>query len=96
MLHLHLFIDLGHYRQHLVFRKSIHFYYVLIMKKIVYVRYIHYDPKIWGDPETFRPERFLSPDGKSFKKHEALLAFSVGNRQCLGNSVIQPKHIILL
>jgi cytochrome P450 len=48
---------------------------------------IHHDPGIWGDPENFRPERFLSPDGKTLKKHEALLAFSVGRRQCLGESL---------
>jgi len=46
--------------------------------------YIHHDPEIWGDPENFKPERFLSPDGKSFKKHEALMPFSTGRRQCLG------------
>lgn len=42
--------------------------------------YIHHDPKIWGDDaDEFRPERFISPDG-TFKKHEALLAFSTGKR----------------
>jgi len=49
--------------------------------------YIHHDPKIWGDPEQFRPERFLSPDGKTFKKHEALMPFSTGKRQCLGETL---------
>jgi len=46
--------------------------------------YKYYDPKIWRDPEQFRPERFLSPDGKTFKKHEALMPISTGRRQCLG------------
>jgi len=49
--------------------------------------YIHHDPEIWGDPEQFRPERFLSPDGKTFKKHEALMPFSTGRRQCLGETL---------
>ncbi|OXA41080.1 Vitamin D 25-hydroxylase [Folsomia candida] len=49
--------------------------------------HIHYDPKVWGDPETFRPSRFLSPDGKTFKKHEALIPFSTLRRQCLGESL---------
>jgi len=49
--------------------------------------YIHHDPEIWGDPEQFRPERFLSSDGKTFKKQEALMPFSTGKRQCLGESL---------
>lgn len=46
--------------------------------------YIHHDPKVWGDPEVFRPERFLTPDLKTFVKHEALIPFSVGKRECIG------------
>ncbi|XP_035712902.1 cytochrome P450 2J5-like [Folsomia candida] len=42
------------------------------------VHYIHFDPKVWTDPENFRPDRFLSPDGKTFKKHDALIPFSTG------------------
>ncbi|XP_021961978.1 cytochrome P450 2J5 isoform X2 [Folsomia candida] len=48
---------------------------------------IHFSPKIWGDPKNFRPERFLSPDGKTFKKHEALIPFSTGRRQCAGETM---------
>jgi len=53
--------------------------------------YIHHNPEIWGDPENFRPERFLSPDGKTFKKHEALMPFSVGRRQCLGETLARDS-----
>ncbi|OXA41087.1 Methyl farnesoate epoxidase [Folsomia candida] len=55
------------------------------------VFHIHFDPKVWGDPETFRPSRFLSPDGKTFKKHEALIPFSTGRRQCLGESLARDN-----
>jgi len=48
---------------------------------------VHNDPKIWGDPENFRPERFLSPDGTKIIKHDAYIPFSVGKRQCLGLSL---------
>jgi len=53
--------------------------------------YIHHDPAIWGDPEKFRPERFLSPDGKTFKKHDALMPFSIGRRQCLGEALARDS-----
>jgi cytochrome P450 len=45
---------------------------------------VHYSKEIWGDPENFRPERFLSPDEKTVRRNDALIPFSVGKRQCLG------------
>ena len=35
--------------------------------------------KIWGDPQNFRPERFISKDG-TFVRHEALIPFGAGNK----------------
>jgi cytochrome P450 len=56
--------------------------------------HIHHDTKIWGeDAETFKPSRFISPDGK-FQGHEALIPFSSGYRQCLGEVV--AKNAIFL
>lgn len=52
--------------------------------------YIHHDPKVWGDPENFRPERFLTPEG-TFKKPDALMPFSIGRRQCLGESLARDS-----
>jgi cytochrome P450 len=60
------------------------------------IHYIHYNLKIWGDPENFRPERYLSPDGKTFKKPEALIAFSAGRRQCLGESLARDTLFLFL
>ena len=51
------------------------------------IYYIHNSPKIWGNPEDFQPERFLSADGKTLKKHDAWMPFSVGKRQCLGETL---------
>lgn len=50
----------------------------------------HFDPIVWGDPENFRPERFLTKDGK-FQRHEAMIAFSVGKRVCLGESLARDE-----
>jgi len=34
------------------------------------------DPKIWKDPENFRPERFLDQDNKI--KNDKVIAFGLG------------------
>ncbi|ODM92367.1 Cytochrome P450 2J6 [Orchesella cincta] len=50
-----------------------------------------HDPKVWTDPETFRPERFLSEDEKTLVKNEALIPFSTGKRICLGMTLAQDE-----
>ncbi len=41
------------------------------------LHFIHFNPEIWGDPENFRPERFLTGDGKKYVRNENLMAFQV-------------------
>ncbi|PVF97364.1 cytochrome P450 [Serendipita vermifera] len=41
------------------------------------------DPKVWGDPETFRPERFLEPDA-SQRPNPFSALFGWGMRVCPG------------
>nr|XP_054921162.1 uncharacterized protein LOC129381921 [Dermacentor andersoni] len=48
---------------------------------------VFHEASFWGDPEVFRPERFLSDDGKSAKKPERLIPFSYGKRSCAGESI---------
>jgi cytochrome P450 len=50
----------------------------------------HFDEAAWGDPENFRPERFIDEYGK-FKKNENLLAFSTGKRVCLGEGLARDE-----
>ncbi|XP_071482219.1 cytochrome P450 2J2-like [Diadema antillarum] len=58
------------------------------------ILYIHHDPKVWGDPEVFRPERFLSKDGKSFVKHDAFMPFGAGRRKCLGEQLAKMESFL--
>ncbi|CAL8110137.1 unnamed protein product [Orchesella dallaii] len=57
---------------------------------------VHHDPEIWGDPENFRPERFLSENGEEVVKHEALLPFSFGKRVCLGESLARDELFLFI
>jgi len=57
---------------------------------------VHYDPEIWKDPKEFRPERFLSPDGKTFVKNEALIPFSTGKRICFGEPLAKMEIFYFL
>ncbi|XP_021697822.1 probable cytochrome P450 305a1 [Aedes aegypti] len=47
---------------------------------------VQMDPDHWGDPENFRPERFIGPDGKIINT-ERLIPFGLGRRRCLGDSL---------
>ncbi|XP_058066124.1 probable cytochrome P450 305a1 [Anopheles bellator] len=50
------------------------------------LRNVHMDPGHWGDPEVFRPERFL--DGqRNIVNTERLMPFGLGKRRCLGETL---------
>ncbi|XP_017793323.1 PREDICTED: probable cytochrome P450 304a1 [Habropoda laboriosa] len=42
------------------------------------------DPEFWGDPENFRPERFLKEDGQLGK--DFTFVFGLGHRVCAGET----------
>jgi cytochrome P450 len=47
--------------------------------------HIHHNPRIFPDPDVFKPERWLDTDGKvRTDLQRYLLSFSKGSRQCLG------------
>ena len=59
---------------------------------------LHHDPDVWGDPERFRPERFLDNDGHLvpadhiYRKN--LLPFGAGTRVCVGESLALARLFI--
>lgn len=56
---------------------------------------IHHDESYWGDPENFRPERFLNADG-SFRKDERVIPFSIGKRVCVAENLAQVEFFLFL
>lgn len=56
---------------------------------------VHNNKEIWGDPENFRPERFIDENGE-FKGNENLLAFSIGKRFCLGKTLALEQLFLFL
>ncbi|XP_067657807.1 cytochrome P450 2U1-like [Haliotis asinina] len=53
------------------------------------------DPDVWGDPDNFRPDRFLDDTGKIVKKEE-FIPFSLGRRACLGESMARMELFLFL
>ena len=45
------------------------------------------DPRVYPDPDIYRPERFLSDDGKAVVVPEEFVPFSKGPRSCPGESL---------
>lgn len=60
------------------------------------MHYMHHSKKVWGDPEVFRPERFLSQDGKKYVKNDYLIPFQIGRRQCVGETLARDTVFLYL
>nr|AGI92303.1 cytochrome P450 CYP307A1 [Laodelphax striatellus] len=46
------------------------------------------DPALWDEPEKFKPERFISPEGHIVKP-DHFLPFGGGRRSCMGYKMVQ-------
>ncbi|CAJ0586736.1 unnamed protein product, partial [Mesorhabditis spiculigera] len=55
---------------------------------------VHTDPEAFPEPEVFRPERFLSPEGK-FANRDDVNPFGLGKRQCLGEKLARHELFLL-
>ncbi|KAM6058884.1 cytochrome P450 1A4-like [Chlamydotis macqueenii] len=50
---------------------------------------VNHDEKLWKDPATFNPERFLNAAGTEINrtKSEKVMAFGLGKRRCIGETI---------
>jgi len=54
------------------------------------------DPNLFDKPNTFNPERFIDKDGKVDHRKAGFVPFSVGKRQCLGESLARMELFCFL
>ena len=47
---------------------------------------VHHDPKLWENPEEFRPERFINENGE-FIYSSYVMSFGYGARYCSGKKM---------
>ena len=51
------------------------------------------DQAYWGDPENFRPDRFMSE--QKFRPDERNIPFGIGKRRCLGENLARMENFLL-
>jgi len=56
---------------------------------------VHNDPKLWDEPDKFKPERHLDSDG-NFVKSKYVIPFSVGPRYCIGEQLAKIEMFFFL
>uniref|UniRef100_A0AC34FIA1 Cytochrome P450 n=1 Tax=Panagrolaimus sp. ES5 TaxID=591445 RepID=A0AC34FIA1_9BILA len=56
---------------------------------------VMYNKKIFPEPHKFKPERFIDEKG-GLKKVEELIPFSIGKRQCLGESLARMELFLFI
>ena len=49
------------------------------------------NPDLWEAPEDFRPERFLTADGRRVQKPKHFMPFGAGQRMCLGDALAEME-----
>ena len=54
---------------------------------------VHRNKKTWGDPEVFRPERFINAKGE-YVKHPHVIPFGIGKRSCLAELLARQELYI--
>ncbi|NXS91437.1 CP1A5 protein, partial [Jacana jacana] len=59
---------------------------------------VNHDEKLWKDPVTFKPERFLNMEGTEVNKvdGEKVLIFGLGKRKCIGEPIARWQIFLFL
>ncbi|XP_061451618.1 cytochrome P450 1A5-like isoform X2 [Rhineura floridana] len=59
---------------------------------------VNHDEKLWKDPSSFMPERFLSADQTKVNRDESekVLVFGLGKRRCLGEPIARWEVFLFL
>ncbi|XP_030042359.1 cytochrome P450 1A1 [Microcaecilia unicolor] len=59
---------------------------------------VNHDEKLWSDPFTFDPERFLNDDRTGLDKTEVekVMAFGMGKRKCIGETIARLELFLFL
>jgi cytochrome P450 len=61
---------------------------------LIFCRAIFHDPSIYPEPDVFKPERFLNPDGGLRDDPVLLSAFGYGKRICPGRHFVDATLFI--
>jgi cytochrome P450 len=61
-----------------------------------YFRAVLHDPEVYPDPEEFKPERFLNPDGTVRDDPALSLIFGAGKRICPGRHFVDATIFIVI
>lgn len=56
---------------------------------------VMYDPNNFPEPHKFNPERFLDGE-KKFKHDDHVIAFGLGKRYCLGQTLAEKQFFLFL
>ncbi|KAL8196939.1 UNVERIFIED_CONTAM: hypothetical protein K2H54_002417 [Gekko kuhli] len=59
---------------------------------------VNHDKDLWNDPSAFRPERFLTANGKEVNRDECekVLVFGLGKRRCVGEAIGRSEVFLFL